>query len=102
MAIKRFQSEMKPWSVEPHFSNNVDPCFMFKHALFHAMKAIGKIAGMADEHDHGGANAHPVSSFDGAEKYLADLVVCAMKMASEAGIDLESAVERRMKEKELL
>lgn len=102
MTIRQLQLAMKPWSVEPHFENNADPCFMFKHALFHAMKATGKIAGAADDHDHKGALETPASSFEGCEKYLADLVVCAMKMSSEAGIDLGAAVERRMKEKELL
>ena len=102
MSIQRFQSEMQPWSVEPHFENNTDPCFMFKHALFHAMKATGKIAGIADDHDHKGATFDPAVSFVDCNKYLADLVICAMKMASEASINLEKAVEFRMKEKGLL
>lgn len=102
MTIQNLQLEMKPWTVEPHFTNNKDHSFMFKHALFHAVKATGKIAGMADDHDHKGATDMPSISFFGSDKYLADLVICAMKMATEAGYDLEKAVETRMKEKGLL
>lgn len=100
--MQKFQSEMKPWTVEPVFRDNADPAFMFKHALFHAMKATGKIAGAADDHDHNGATTDPAVSFHECNKYLADLVICAMKMASEASINLEKAVESRMKEKGLL
>jgi hypothetical protein len=102
MTIKQLQLDMKPWAVEPHFSNNADPCFMLKHALFHATKATGKIAGAADEHDHSGASGVPAVSFRGCEKYLADLVICAMKMASETGVDLGQTVEDRMRDKGLL
>ena len=100
--LRLFQTNMKPWTVEPHFENNPDPCFMFKHALFHATKATGKVAGLADEHDHAGAKASPKESFKESGKYLADMVVCAMKMASEAGIDLQDALNARMVEKGLL
>lgn len=102
MQLREFQTGMKPWSVEPHFDKNEDPCFMLKHALFHTMKATGKLADMADEHDHDGATASPTVSFDKSAKYLADLVVCAMKMATEAGIDLQEALHARMKDKGLL
>jgi hypothetical protein len=102
MLIQQLQTEMKPWTVEPHFENNPDPAFMFKHALFHATKATGKIAGAADDHDHNGAKIDPAVSFHECNKYLADLVICAMKMASEASIDLQKAVEFRMREKGLL
>jgi hypothetical protein len=102
MSIKKFQEAMKPWAVEPHFTTNVDPCFMFKHALLHTMKATGKIADAADEHDHRGATETPRTSFVFCDKYIADLVICAMKMATEAKVDLEWVVENRMKEKGLL
>lgn len=102
MSMNQFQVEMKPWTVEPYFQNNSDHCFMFKHALFHAMKATGKLAGAADEHDHNGLKNIPSVSFRDCGKYLADLVICSMKMATEMGVDLQAAVEDRMKEKGLL
>jgi len=102
MTMQELQSKMKPWTVEPVFQNNPDPAFMFKHALFHATKATGKIAGAADDHDHNGAKIVPSVSFYGCDKYLADLVICAMKMASESSVNLEKAVENRMREKGLL
>jgi hypothetical protein len=100
--MQKLQGEMKQWIVEPHFLNNLDRCFMFKHALFHAMKATGKLAGAADDHDHSGATTGPPVSFVGCQKYLADLVICAMKMATEMKVDLNGAVENRMREKGLL
>lgn len=100
--MNQLQTGMKPWTVEPHFEDNADPCFMLKHALFHAMKATGKLAAAADEHDHRGADMAPAVSFAGCEKYLADLVICAMKMGTEINVDLEVVVKNRMIEKGLL
>jgi hypothetical protein len=74
------------------------------HALVHLTKAVGKIAGVVDELDHHddaqgslGPSTRPVVA-----KALADLVICATRIAREypgGPIDLDAAVWARAAEK---
>jgi hypothetical protein len=115
MHIKLLQAAQRPWNVNT-----------FQHALFHAAKAVGNLAGLVDDADHLLARrSSPVepgdfdpaihnaaaeaaafaAAFDpGGEgrKFVADLVAIALKLASEypgGAFDLERAVVDRMREK---
>jgi len=92
----------------------------FRHALTHVQKAGGKLAEIVDDVDHALAKMRAGEGYKLAEpaaervlfaraedvqKYVADLVICAMKLAEtcpSGRIDLESAVADRMREKKLL
>ena len=70
----------------------------FQHAHLHVMKTLGTIAGMIDEQDHAGAPPWPA----GMEKYVADLVICAVRLALTmpgGPVDLEKAVLDRIEKK---
>ncbi len=93
----------------------------FEHVLGHVSKASGKLHGLVGDTDHiqerngnaagGGSEDFPREiAFEEAEKvngkgaavYIADLVICAAKLAAlcpSGEIDLEKAVADRMAEK---
>jgi hypothetical protein len=73
----------------------------FAHALHHVSKAVGKLHGLADDMDH---NKDLALSLNANEysKYIADLVVCALRLANTFPgqvIDLESEVIKRIETK---
>jgi hypothetical protein len=94
MNISELQKAQREWQVNT-----------FEHALFHAAKAVGKLAAHVDDMDHAiadGANHRGAAFPPDAEKYIADLVICALKLAKEIptqDFDLGELVERRMREK---
>lgn len=69
-----------------------------RHALLHVMKATGKLAAAFEPLDHFG---HPDFDPSAVAPYLADLVICAMRIAQTVPgmrpIDLEKAVAERLK-----
>ena len=70
----------------------------FQHALAHVAKANGKLFAMIDDADHGDG-FFPKAE---VEKYLADLVICAMRAANvnpSGAFDLGEAVVRRIEAK---
>lgn len=71
----------------------------FGHALLHIHKAGGKLAAILDEAEHGGFDwADPAKRAE-VEKYVADMVICALRMATtcpDGQIDLQRAVESRL------
>jgi hypothetical protein len=72
----------------------------FQHALNHIVKATGRLIEMVELADHG----HASDTFPCADlkKYLADLVICALRAAvkaPEGAIDLEAAVFDRIEQK---
>ena len=83
----------------------------FDHVLGHVSKAAGKLHGLAGDADHlqEGGVAERGAAFAAAEEangkaraYIADLVICAAKLAAlcpSGEIDLEQAVADRMTEK---
>jgi hypothetical protein len=73
----------------------------FRHALLHTMKALGKLVEMPETADHDGVNTSTYIT-GWAEKYLADIIICTVRMASEhplGAIDLERAVCERLAKK---
>jgi hypothetical protein len=68
------------------------------HAVLHATKSVGRIASMVEEMDHTGKvfNGHRLPD------YVADLVVCAIRICNTAPggrIDLYTALVERIESK---
>lgn len=68
----------------------------FGHALGHVQKAAGRLFELVDAFDHG--HAGPEQS--AVEKCIADLVICAGRLANTAPtpVNLQLAVEARLRE----
>lgn len=90
-----------PWTGHYHRDFRATPQTHkdFGHALLHIHKAGGKLASIIDEAEHAGfAWADPTKRAE-VEKYVADMVICALRMANtcpEGVIDLQAAVEHRL------
>lgn len=98
--IRELQSGL-PWTAHYHrdFRSSSQTHKDFAHALLHIHKAGGKLATIIDEAEHGGyAWANPAKRAEVA-KYVADMVICALRMATtcpDGQIDLQRAVEDRL------
>jgi hypothetical protein len=71
----------------------------FQHALLHITKASGQLAALIEGLDHSGSLA---PSRADAEKYLADLVICVLRMGNTfpgEPIDIERAIFNRIEKK---
>ena len=74
----------------------------YNHAVTHAMKALGGLAALSDAMDHermnkhGDADPEAQGCRDNAGKWLADLVICATRMAQQLNIDLDDATSTRI------
>lgn len=71
----------------------------FDHALKHILKSAVKLLEMTEEADHSGVVP---GAFDGTQKFLADLVICTVRLAlthPDGAIDLESVVFDRIERK---
>jgi hypothetical protein len=103
MDLKTLQVRL-PWSdkYSADFRADPRPHKHFAHALAHVHKAGGGLAALVDDMDHRREDALKPELRESAEKYLADLVICAIRMASVApggSIDLERAVIQRIESK---
>lgn len=101
--IRELQTN-QPWidSYSNAFHKNPSPHKDFAHALLHTMKAAGKLAALAEDADHTGTE-HYRQAWGNVDIYLADLVVCAIRMANTCPlgfIDLQEAVQKRIAEKD--
>jgi hypothetical protein len=111
MHLSNLQRSQIPafWLEEQYpdsFNQEPLPHRHFNHALTHAMKALGKLAAYSDALDH--RQMDPVTHGENKElieanqlhedrgKWLADLVICAGRMAQQANIDLDAATEDRL------
>lgn len=98
--IRDLQSSL-PWTSHYHhdFRSNPQAHKDFAHALLHIHKAGGNLATIIDKAEHAGYNwADPALRAD-VEKYVADMVICALRMANtcpDGVIDLQRAVEARL------
>lgn len=88
-----------PWTIKysRHFKANPQGHKDFAHALIHTLKAAGKLAGIVDDIDH----RMDSTDFSGHENYVADLVLCALRMAntSPSPFNLHDAVIKRIETK---
>jgi len=94
--IRELQTSL-PWTGHYHRDFRSTPMTHkdFAHALLHVTKASGKLAGFINDAEHGGHDFN----HDEVGKYVADLVVCALRMANTCPngvIDLQKAVEDRI------
>lgn len=97
LTIRELQTKL-PWTVKysSDFRANPQSHKDFAHALTHAIKAAGRIAEFVDDIDHRRESELQV------DKYVADLVVCALRMANTHPgrmIDLQKAVQDRLETK---
>ena len=101
--IRELQSGL-PWTGHYHRDFRATPMTHkdFAHGLLHVHKAGGKLATIVNDAEHGGVDwADPAVRAD-VGKYLADFVVCALRMANtcpEGVIDLQAATEDRITDK---
>lgn len=65
------------------------------HAVVHAQKALGVLAGFAEQFDHG--RTVPLTEIPWRQ--LADLVICAARIANTSQVSLGRAVIERLREK---
>lgn len=98
--IRELQTGL-PWTAHYHrdFRGSPQTHKDFGHALLHIHKAGGKLASIIDEAEHGGFDwADPFKRAD-VVKYVADMVICALRLATtcpDGQIDLQRAVEDRL------
>jgi hypothetical protein len=103
MNIQDIQLKL-PWSAKEYsgpFARNESLHKDFQHALIHIMKATGQLAAMVELGDHHEASQSTFPNYE-VEKYLADIVICAMRMANtnpSGFINLQQAVVRRIESK---
>lgn len=102
-SVRELQSSL-PWTAHYHRDFRATPMTHkdFGHALLHILKASGKLAAIIDDAEHGGYDwADPAKRAD-VEKYVADMVICALRMANtcpDGVIDLQRAIDERMTSK---
>lgn len=101
--VRRVQDGIKKlWTGELYseqFKNSPVKHKDFDHALKHVLKAAVRLLERTEESDHSGA-----TPLDAAfvEKYVADLVICAVRLANvnpSGPIDLENAIFDRIESK---
>ena len=93
-----------PWSIRysADFRANPQPHKDFAHALVHIAKAAGRLSEFVDDMDHRKETADDPSKRDEYAKYIADMVVCALRMANTfpgGPVDLATAVVDRLQSK---
>jgi len=99
LTLRELQTQL-PWTVHYHRDFRAAPMTHkdFGHALLHVLKAAGKLATVVNDAEHGGSEFKP----EEVDKYVADFVVCALRMANTCPgrtIDLQRAVEDRIEVK---
>jgi len=97
--IRELQTSL-PWTIHYHRDFRSSPMAHkdFGHALLHVQKAAGKLAALVNDAEHGGCDFKP----EEVDRYVADLVVCALRMANTCPghvIDLQRAVIERIETK---
>lgn len=101
--IRYLQTNL-PWTIRYSRDFRAAPMAHkdFAHALHHVSKAAGKLHGLADDMDHDRAIADQQQLAEQYGKYVADLVVCALRLANTfpgQTLDLEKAVVERITSK---
>lgn len=103
VTLSEIQEELhRTWTLESYsdeFKAGKLPYRDFDHSLKHVMKATGKLVAIVEEADHGHESSFSTQK---VANYLADLVICAIRMASKhpyGEIDIETAVMARIREK---
>ena len=106
LALKEVQDRLPEYwtdkSYPDSFNQSPLPHRHFNHSLSHAMKALGGLAALSDAMDHermvnrGYVDAEAAQFQASAGKWLADLVICAARMADQIDVDLDENVQHRI------
>ncbi|MHA7917246.1 hypothetical protein [Alloalcanivorax xenomutans] len=93
-----------PWTIRYSQDFRSSPCTHkdFAHALHHVSKAAGKLHALADDMDHDRALADDPELGERYGKYIADLVVCALRLANTfpaRTLDLQALTVHRIESK---
>lgn len=103
LTLRELQTNL-PWTVRysGDFRANPQSHKDFAHALLHIHKAGGMLAALTDDMDHRKEVADDPASRAQYGKYVADMVVCALRLANTfpgGVLDLQRAVEDRLESK---
>lgn len=103
LTLRELQTQL-PWTVRysSDFRANPQTHKDFAHALTHIHKAAGMLSAFVDDMDHRKETADEPDLKERYAKYVADLVVCALRMANTfpgGVLDLQRAVEDRLESK---
>lgn len=103
LTIRELQTNL-PWTIKysADFRANPQSHKDFAHALTHVFKAAGVLATFVDDMDHRKETALLANNEAAYSKYLADLVICALRAANTfpgGVVDLQRAVEERLESK---
>lgn len=103
MTIRELQTKL-PWTIRYSEDFRKSPLTHkdFAHALHHVSKAAGKLHGFADDMDHNRTLADSPIIRAEFGKYIADLVVCALRLANTfpgGVLDLQTATVTRIETK---
>lgn len=97
--IRELQTSL-PWTI--HYASDFRASPMshkdFGHALLHVQKAAGTLAALVNDAEHAGCEFKP----EDTDPYIADLVVCALRLANTCPgrtVDLQRAVQERIETK---
>lgn len=101
--LRELQTSL-PWTIRysRDYRANPQPHKDFTHALVHVSKALGKLMGLADDMDHDREVADNPKLREEYGKYVADLVVCALRASNvfPGGVlDLQKTVQDRITDK---
>ena len=101
--IRELQTSL-PWTIRYSRDFRAAPVTHkdMAHALHHVSKAAGHLHGLADDMDHDREVANDPTLRERYGKYVADLVVCALRIANtfpSGAVDLQQAVQQRIEEK---
>lgn len=101
--LREIQTSL-PWTIRYSRDYRANPQTHkdFAHAIVHVHKAAGKLSALVDDMDHDREIADDPTLRERYGKYLADLVVCALRAANTfpgGVVDLQAAVEGRITEK---
>ena len=103
--IRELQSSL-PWTIRYSRDFRASPQSHkdMAHAMHHVSKAAGHLHALADDMDHDREIADDATLRDRYGKYVADLVVCALRIANTfpgGVLDLQAAVQDRIVQKNL-
>lgn len=103
MSLREMQVNL-PWTIRYSRDFRASPATHkdFAHALHHVSKAAGHLHALADDMDHDRQIADDPQLRERYAKYVADLVVCALRISNTfpgGVVDLQSAVLQRIETK---
>lgn len=101
----RWTQENLPWTIpyskefNKASTQSMLPHLDMQHAMIHVLKSMGKLAARFDQMDHG---TNLTSDGEDVPNIVADLVVCALRMANTSPwgrFDLADAVRERLEKR---